>query len=127
MKNLRRTCDNPKCGKQYRYQRATSIYCSTACRQVVGRERKAERDKAESDARWAMLREQARQIAAQIAAETSRTDREAAQQPVSKARPAQRKPEPIGRLFPEPAPAPTVITIRNIPRRFPGTPLPRRS
>ena len=72
MKNLRRTCDNTKCGKLYRYQRATSEYCSKACRNVVGRERKAAKDKAESDARLEELREQARQIARQIAAETAR-------------------------------------------------------
>ena len=127
MKNLRRTCDNTKCDKLYRYQRATSEYCSTACRVVVSRERKAAEDKAESDARLAELREQARQIARQIAAKTARAERAAAPEPEAKPKPEQRKRKPISRLFPEPAPPVAVVTIHNIPRRFPGTPLPRRS
>ena len=36
--------------------------------------------------------------------------------------PVRREPKPISRLFPLPA----RITIRNVPKRFPGTPLPRR-
>ena len=90
---------------------------------VVSRERKAAEDKAESDARLAELREQARQIAA----ETARAEREAAPEPEAKPKPEQRKRKPISRLFPEPAPPVAVVTIHNIPRRFPGTPLPRRS
>ena len=115
VKNLRRTCDNPLCEKLYRYSSAASKYCSRACRDKVYRERKAEKDKAASEARWAKLREFARQIDAQIEPE-----------PDSPARPARREPKPISRLFPEPAEKPAVITIHNVPTRFPGTPLPRR-
>ena len=50
-KNLRRTCDNPNCEKLYRYKSAASRYCNVACRIAASRQRKAERDKAESDAR----------------------------------------------------------------------------
>ena len=42
------------------------------------------------------------------------------------ARPARREPKPISRLFPPPAEPPVRITIRNVPKQFPGTPLPRR-
>ena len=120
-KNLRRKCDNPRCGKFYRYKSAASRYCSDACRKVVSRQRKAEKDKAESDARWASLRQRL-QIESQIEPQHDAP----APQPDSPAWPAQREPKPISRLFPPPADPPVVITIRNIPRHFPGTPLPRR-
>ena len=116
-KNLRRTCDNPKCGQLYRYKLETSKYCSGACRSVAKRQRKAEKDKAAREQKVteiaARLRER-QQIEAQIEP-----------QPDSPARPAQRDPKPISRLFPPPAEPPAVVTIRNVPKRFPGTPLPR--
>ena len=124
MKNLRRNCDNPKCRKLYRYKRATSEYCSTACRKDVSRERKAVEDKAASDARLAELGEQARQIAQQIAKLKAEQDDEETPPPAPDTRPNPPKPpKPINGLFPPPKEEPARITIYNVPTRFPGTPL----
>ena len=127
MKNLRRNCDNPKCRKQYRYHRATSEYCSTTCRKDVSRERKAVEDKVASDARMVELGEQARQIAQQIAKLKAEQAEQEPQSPDPDPRPLPPKPpkppKPISRLFPPPKEKPASITIRNVPTRFPGTPL----
>ena len=39
-KTLRRRCDRPACGKQYRYSKASSRTCSSICRQRLFQERK---------------------------------------------------------------------------------------
>ena len=125
VKNLRRTCDNPLCEKLYRYSSAASKYCSRACRDKVYRERKAERDKADRESAVAEIAARLRerqQIAPQIAPQSDSP----APQPDSPALPVRREPKPISRLFPPPADPPVRITIRNVPKRFPGTPLPRR-
>ena len=133
-KNLRRNCDNPQCKKQYRYKKEPSKYCSQACRQVGRRQRQAEKDKTAREAElngWmAGLRK--RQAAAQIEPQIE-----------TPARPRPAKPadecDCIGKDFghlptcplnPDPTRqqgrAAVQITIRNVPTRFPGTPLPPR-
>ena len=124
-KNLRRNCDNVQCGKLYRYKSAASKYCNVLCRNAAARGRKIAKEKAESDARWAMLREQARQIDAQIAKSEPDQDDEEPPTPVPAPRPKPPKPKPINKLFPPPKEEPTRITIRNVPTTFPGTALPR--
>ena len=52
-KDLRRNCDNPTCGKLYRYSSAKSKYCGNACKNRVARARKAEEERAAEEARWA--------------------------------------------------------------------------
>ena len=126
VKTQRRKCDNPECGKVYRYSKATSRYCGRRCRDKVYRDRKVENEKAETAARWAKLREQAQQIDAQIAKSEPGEDSEEPPAPAPVPRPVQPKPKPISRLFPLPKEAPARITIRNVPTRFPGTPLSRR-
>ena len=136
-KNLRRNCDNPTCGKQYRHQSAASKYCGRGCKDKVGRVRKAEREKAareaEMDGWMAGVRE--RQVAPQRAPQI-----EPQIEPPAPTRPA--KPAAkcgcIGKDFghlpdchlnTDPtrrqARASVKIIIRNVPTRFPGTPLPR--
>ena len=36
----RRRCDNPQCGRQYRFEQTSSSTCSGKCRQAVYRQRK---------------------------------------------------------------------------------------
>ena len=120
-KNLRRNCDYVQCGKLYRYKSATSKYCNVLCRNAAGRERKAEEDKAASEARLAELGEQARQIAQQIAKLKAEQGDEEPPPPAPDTRP--KPPKPINALFPPPKEEPARITIYNVPTRFPGTPL----
>ena len=126
VKDLRRTCDNHLCVTLYRYSSAASKYCGRGCRDKVYRERKAEKDKAAREQKMteiaARLRER-QQIESQI---EPQPDSPALPQHDAPARPARREPKPISRLFPPPAEPPVRITIRNVPKQFPGTPLPRR-
>ena len=125
-KNLRRKCDNPKCEQLYRYKSAASMYCSDACRKAVSRQRKAAKDKAEREIAVAEIAARLRerqQLESQI---EPQPDSPALPQHDAPARPARREPKPISRLFPPPAEPPVRITIRNVPKQFPGTPLPRR-
>ena len=123
-KNLRRNCDNPTCGKLYRYQSATSKYCGNVCRNRVARARKAAKERAAEEAR-AKLRGQARQIDAQIA-KPEPVEPVAPPPPTTPAAPAEPKRKPRSYVFALPQKKSAVITIRNVPTRFPGTPLPRR-
>ena len=123
-KDLRRNCDNPKCGKLYRHKSAKSKYCGNACKHRAARSRKAAKDLAAQEARWAMLRKQARQIDAQTAkpkpVEAAETP--TATPPAAPAKPKRKRP-PL--VFALPKEKTTTIVIRNIPKRFPGTPLSR--
>ena len=40
-KTQRRRCDNPQCGKQYRFEQTSSSTCSHRCRTALYRQRKA--------------------------------------------------------------------------------------
>ena len=124
-KNLRRKCDNPKCGKMYRYKSAASRYCSDACRKAVSRQRKAEKDKAARERAVTEIAAKLRQRQ-QIESQIEPQPDSPAPQPDSPAPPAPAKKSSIYSAFRPPADPPVVITIRNIPRHFPGTPLPRR-
>ena len=139
-KNLRRNCDNPTCGKQYRHQSAASKYCGRGCKDKVGRVRKAEREKAAREAEmngWmAGVRE--RQVATQRATQIEPQIEPPNKPPTAAASKPADECGCIGRDFghlpdchlntdPTRKQArPSVkITIRNVPTRFPGTPLPR--
>ena len=123
-KNLRRNCDNPTCGKLYRYQLATSKYCGNVCKNKVARARKAAKERAAEEARWAELREQARQIDAQIA-KPEPVEPGEPPPPTPPAAPAERKRKRRSYVFALPQKKTAVLTIRNVPTRFPGTPLSR--
>ena len=125
VKNLRRTCDNPLCGTLYRYSSAASKYCSRGCRDKVYRERKAEKDKAAREQKMTEIAAKMRQRQ-QIESQIETQPDSPAPQHDAPALPVRREPKPISRLFPLPADPPARITIRNVPKRFPGTPLPRR-
>ena len=123
-KDLRRNCDNPTCGKLYRYQLATSKYCGNVCKNKVARARKAEEERAAEEARWARLREQARQIDAQTAKPGS-VEAHETPPPTPPATPPEPKRKRRPYIFALPKKKTAVIVIRNVPKRFPGTPLPR--
>ena len=123
-KDLRRNCDNPKCGKLYRYSSAKSKYCVNACKHRAARARKAAKDLAAKEARWAMLRKQARQIDAQTA-RPKPVEADETPPPTPPAAPAKPKRKRRPLVFALPKKKTAVITIRNVPKRFPGTPLSR--
>ena len=123
-KDLRRNCDNPTCGKLYRYSSAKSKYCGDACRTRATRARKAEEERAAEEARWARLREQARQIDAQIA-KPEPVEADETPPPTPPAAPAEPKRKPRSYVFALPQKKTAVLTIRNVPKHFPGTPLSR--
>ena len=131
-KNLRRQCENPSCGKTFRYTKPNAKYCGRSCLNKVYRERKAERDKAEEESKLADLADMAaelerlRQVEAQIQAqpESPVTEPEQPEQePAPPPPPAPPKRKPVSRRFRPPADQTVRITIRNVPTRFPGTPL----
>ena len=121
-KDLRRNCDNPTCGRQYRYSSAKSKYCGDACRTRVKRTREAEAERAAEDARWAKLREQARQIDAQKA-KAPPVEADEATPPTPPAAPAERKRRSY--IFALPQKKTAILVIRNVPKHFPGTALGR--
>ena len=123
-KDLRRNCDNPTCGKLYRYSSAKSKYCGDVCRTRATRARKAEEERAAEEARWAGLREQARQIDAQIA-KPEPVEADETPPPTPPAAPAEPKRKRRSYVFALPQKKTAVLTIRNVPKRFPGTPLSR--
>ena len=131
-KTLRRTCDNPTCGKTFRYTKPNTKYCGRSCRNKVYRAAKVERDKVEEASNLAALADMAaelerlRHLEAQIQAqpESPVTEPEQPEQePAPPPAPAPPKHPPYGRAFRPPADQPVRITIRNVPTRFPGTPL----
>ena len=123
-KDLRRNCDNPTCGKLYRYSSAKSKYCGDACRTRAKRARKAEEERAAEEARWAELREQARQIDAQIA-KPEPVEASEPPPPTPPAAPAERKRKRRPLIFALPKKKTATLVIRNMPKHFPGTPLSR--
>ena len=131
-KSRRRPCENPKCGKTFRYTKPNAKYCGRTCQNQVYRAGKAERDKAEKEGKLADLADMAaelerlRQVEAQIQAqpESPVTEPEQPEQePAPPPAPAPPKHPPYGRAFRPPADQPVRITIHNVPTRFPGTPL----
>ena len=115
-----RRCD--ECRKPYRPKTVRSKYHADSCRQraYVRRRNEQEEHRAMIRAAYRRIREEARQ----------------------RQRAAAREPKPTPAPQPTPAPTPTstsrtrptappptgheVVTIRNVPDRFPGRPLPRR-
>ena len=130
-KDRRRYCDNPKCGRQYRYSRDDSKTCSDACRAMLSRVNRAEQALADAD------------LKRTVAAKWRRIQQARAAQPTTAAPPPEsvdRTPDArpaakcgcIGRDFGHmkgcplnPAPKSVVVTIRNMPTHFPGTALGR--
>ena len=123
-KDLRRNCDNPTCGRQYRYSSAKSKYCGNVCKNRVARARKAEEERAAEEARWAKLRERARQIDAQKA-KASPVEADETPPPTPPAAPAKPKRKRRPLIFALPKEKTAVVVIRNVPKHFPGTPLSR--
>ena len=123
-KDLRRNCDNPKCGKLYRHKSAASKYCNVLCRNSVARARKAAKERAARDERWDGLRKQARQIDAQTA-KPKPVEADATPPPTPPAAPAKPKRKRRPLVFALPKKKTVTLVIRNIPKRFPGTPLSR--
>ena len=120
-KTKRRTCDNPACGKQYRYSRADSKTCSPRCRTVLSRQRKAEKEAA-----IAAIKVFYRKLRAEAAAEREAAAAAAAPRPTPVSSPAP-PPTPKRRssLFPPPPEPTQTITIK-LPTRAPMTPLDMR-
>ena len=129
-KDLRRYCDNPRCGRQYRHTRPDSKTCSDACRTQLGRVNRAEKLLAVA-AKWRRVQ---RDRAAQPT--TAAAPPPAAAPPESVDRTPDARPAAkcgcIGRDFGHmkgcplnPAPKSVVVTIRNVPKHFPGTALGR--
>ena len=119
--NVRRYCDNPACGRQYRPKTARSQYCSPKCRQAVYVARKARKAPAGTG--------QAR-LTGVFAAAAERFKRRAATAAAAPTPEPEPVPEPAqpaapSRRLPAPDDAPVRVTIKNVPTRFPGTPLPR--
>ena len=129
-KEKRRYCDNPTCGKLYRHSRDDSKTCSDACRTQLGRVNRDEAALAQADQERT------------VAAIWRRLQRDRAAQPTTAALPptVDRPPDAtpavkchcIGRDFGHskgchlnPNPTPDVVTISNVPTRFPGTALGR--
>ncbi len=124
VKNLRRKCDNSKCGQLYGYNSATSKYCGRSCQNKVYRERKAEKDKSERESKMAEMAAELRRLR-QIEKQIEPQHDAPAPQPDSPARPAQREPKPISRLFPPPADPPETAlcdkpTAAAVPSLAPG-------
>ena len=91
-KDLRRRCDLPACGKQYRYSKASSKTCSAACRQRLYMERKAARQAFERE----QLESKASARAARMVAQTAERERqvESHRQPAPAPRPPTAPPPP---------------------------------
>ena len=143
MSNKRRRCDLTGCEEKYRQTRSDRLYCSDKCRNIAHRQRKAEesengRPSAESNGHNRVSYAEAYRRAAEKPLEPS-TDEPGAGEPRKSH--AEELDEllnkvyggewPKGRSFRAPPPPPPtddgpyVITIDNIPTRFPGTPLSR--
>ena len=136
MPQKRPRCQNPSCGNQTRAKRSTKRYCSDACSLAHRRQRKAEEaeiapPQVESNGgRYASLhpgyhRHRKPSTEAQTSDEKPKSHEEELDELMDIVMPGGRTTSPI-------APAPVAqddagiqVTIKNIPTRFPGTPLSR--
>ena len=108
-RGLRRRCDLPACGKQYRYAKASSKTCSPACRQALYLQRKQirqEQSQAWAKARAAAMMEQTAERERQV-----ESNRQSAPAPRPTPTPA---PPASGYDYPrEPDPGTRVVIIPN--------------
>ena len=138
VKHLKRRCDLPRCRKEYRYAQPTSKYCSVSCRQAGARLRRASRTEAEAAADLVNIRAMAKHIVERPKIGTQVAQQIAPPAPARAPKPADEC-ECVGKDFGHFPACPlntdptrrqtraaVRITIHNVPKRFPGTPLTRR-
>ncbi len=128
-KTRRRRCDY--CGNQYRYSRSTSKTCSPAHRQALYEQRKAEEAESEQPqmetsrhgpGRYVQLAGQFRQQPPKPSTKPVMTHEEELDELMKIVLPDG---PPRVKARPAPPPTPVHVTIKNVPTRFPGTPLNR--
>lgn len=130
-KTKRRRCDY--CGNQYRYSRSTSKTCSPAHRQALHEQRKAEEAESEqrqmepNGGRYMQLAAHLGQKPAKPSTEPVMSHEEELDALMKIVLPDG---PPRGARMPAPPPPdprepPAYVIIKNVPTRFPGTPLNR--
>ena len=112
-KALRRRCDLPACGKQYRYKKKSSRTCSPACRQRLYMERRAARQAFEREQIEAKASARAARMVAQTAERERQVEshRQPAPAPTPSPPPAPPAPDRYTYIGPL-EPPPQVVTIR---------------